>query len=335
VAIQRSSAAETAALVRELVGADAIKREAAAARLAILGARAVPCLLESLEGAAAAGQIAILHALEAIGESRALTRILPLADSSDVAVAVAAVGAIGAHVNAVNPRSSADALDALSRVSLDASRPEAVRLAALQALSAFSPDVLAAMRERLEADRSPRIRSVLGREPKLGQARDLAAARLEAAAQGLQEDPDTLRMLIREAGEDVGLALLHELVLGVRERERATAGSDLARWRAARTAAHVVLAERGSRLALFDLRESLDSVTGGALDDLVRAAQLVGDSSCLAPLASAWTRQADGDRRNRLAAAFDAIRGREKLTRRHAAIRDVLARFPSAAGLVR
>jgi hypothetical protein len=334
VAIQRSSAAETAVLVRELVGADAIKREAAAARLAILGARAVPRLLESLEGASSAGQIAILHALEAIGESRTLNRILPLADSSDVAVAVAAVGAIGAHLNAVNQRSSADALDALSRVSLDASRPEAVRLAALQALSALSPDVLATMHERLEADRSPRIRRAIGREPRFDRARDLAAARLEAAAQGLQEDPDTLRMLIHEAGEDVGLALLHELVLAIRERERTTAGSDVARWRAARTTAHVVLAERGSRLALFDLRESLDSVSGSALDDLVRAAHLVGDSSCLTPLASAWTHQADGDRRDRLAAAFDAIRRREKLTRRHGAIRNVLMRFPSAAGLV-
>ena len=60
------------------------------------------------------------------------------------------------------------------------------------------------------------------------------------------------------------------------------------------------------------------------------AAEAVGDAACLAPLAAAWT-AGEGPTRARIAAAFTAIVAREGLTRRHAAIKDVIARWPKAA----
>ena len=119
------------------------------------------------------------------------------------------------------------------------------------------------------------------------------------------------------------------LALGHRER---TAGTDAERagWTLALGAAHHALAARGSRLARVDLRDALERTPPERLGELVAAAEGVGDASCLAPLAAAWT-AGEGPTRARVAAAFTAIVTREGLTRRHAAVKDVIARWPHAA----
>ena len=48
------------------------------------------------------------------------------------------------------------------------------------------------------------------------------------------------------------------------------------------------------------------------------------------PLAAAWT-AGEGPTRARVSAAFAAIMTRDGLTRRHAAVKDVIARWPKAA----
>ena len=101
-------------------------------------------------------------------------------------------------------------------------------------------------------------------------------------------------------------------------RTRATSGCAL------RGSLHQVLALRGSRLALYDLRESLEGAPARLPASFLAALHVLGDESCLEPLAAAWAaaamdNTADGVRwRQQLAAAFKAITQREKITKRHA-----------------
>jgi hypothetical protein len=171
-------------------------------------------------------------------------------------------------------------------------------------------------------------------EAKPGENGENAAARLEAAAKGdLPEDGDVVRGWLGDAGGIVALSVLHDLVLALRGRER-NAGHDAIarlRWLTARAVAHQALADRHSRLAVFDLRDTFDTATArlplGFLDAVAR----IGDASCLESLASAWHTIHDAWMRERLVTAFREILTREHLTRRHAVVRRVVGRFPDAA----
>ena len=88
--IQHSSSAQTTRLVQDLLGEDAVRREAAIARLAIAGERAVDRLLSALPQTSPAGQVAVLRALELIASPRALpAAVLLLQDPDDAAAAAA------------------------------------------------------------------------------------------------------------------------------------------------------------------------------------------------------------------------------------------------------
>jgi hypothetical protein len=103
-------------------------------------------------------------------------------------------------------------------------------------------------------------------------------------------------------------------------------------WRAVRGAVHQALAARNSRLALYDLRDSL--LDAGRLPvTFLAALEEIGDATCLEALASAYetsSRSGDPWWREHVAAAFRAIVQREGLTRRHAAVKRALARWPDA-----
>jgi hypothetical protein len=95
-----------------------------------------------------------------------------------------------------------------------------------------------------------------------------------------------------------------------------------------------VLALRGSRVALYDLRETLEERSMRLPVSFLTALHALGDASCLEPLASAWDRAgsdrtADGQRwRQQLATAFRAITQRERITKRHAVMKRIAARWP-------
>ena len=79
----------------------------------------------------------------------------------------------------------------------------------------------------------------------------------------------------------------------MREREGVGAGGRRGdEWTTARAAAHVALAQRGSRLALYDLRESLERAAPLPVEFLT-ALSLIGDASCLEPIAGR-AREGDG-----------------------------------------
>jgi hypothetical protein len=123
----------------------------------------------------------------------------------------------------------------------------------------------------------------------------------------------------------------------VRAREaRAADPAVKEKWLVVRGVLHQHLAARGSRLALYDLREALDGARGPLPVGFLSAAAVVGDVGCLLPLARAWVDGPPGDRwwRDHVAEAFRAIVTREALTRRHPALKQILEKWPSAGVLV-
>lgn len=344
--IRTSSAREIDALVTDLRSNDVVTRDAAIARLTVIGARAVDRLL-TLAGDAAAPSMArgaAFRALEGIADPRTLTPALevlraPLgprqdrvpADPDDE-VAIAAVGVArgflqsGAHV---------EALDALTATALDRQRSEAVRVAVLRALEALDTAMLRPIREALLTDGSPRLRAF---------AQSGAVDATEWSPPGgswldrptqlaMPDDPDTVRHEIERRGPGASLSLLHRALESIREREIQAPARTRRGWRAARAAVHVALAHQGSKVGLYDLREILDEADGPVAAPLLTAVSVIGDASCLEPLAGLYARAtsaATGEAwRQHVAEAFRAIVAREHVTARHTVVKKIKARWPA------
>jgi hypothetical protein len=158
----------------------------------------------------------------------------------------------------------------------------------------------------------------------------------DAADGHLPDDPDVLRAAITEQAGSAPLAVVRRVIEVVRTRERdlsagdAKAAARRRHWRAVRGALHQALALRGSRIALYDLRETLGESGEPLPQTFIAAIQVVGDESCLEPLATAFARTGVQDQnwRHQLATAFHSVAKRERLTRRHSAMRRALARSP-------
>jgi hypothetical protein len=341
VAIQRSSSAQTATLIADLIGGDPVHQEAAIARLAIAGERAVDRLLTALADAAGVENsdtaAVILRTLELIGSTRAVPAVLARLGDPNDGVAAAAAGALRPHLRAEDDEVASRVLEALTALALATDRGDPPRLAALDALAEMDTETLQPIRDRLNRDPSARVRRAAGWADD-EDAPVNAAARLEAASRGdLPEEADALRSLLTQAGATVALSVLHELILKLRTKERAVAESTsepdaVMPWTTARGVAHQVLAERQSRLAVFDLRDTFERATSRLPLGFVAAITTVGDASCLPALAAAWQQVEDGWMRDHIAAAFQAIMLREDLTRRHAAVRKALERAAGEAG---
>ena len=120
------------------------------------------------------------------------------------------------------------------------------------------------------------------------------------------------------------------MIEAVAERERAqTKTSAINDWKAARGAVHQALALRDSRVALYDLRETFERAMGPLPSPFLAAVKLVGDDSCVEPLASAYANAAAEPRwRHQLAQAFHELVKRERLIKRHSSLRRALAKAP-------
>jgi hypothetical protein len=153
---------------------------------------------------------------------------------------------------------------------------------------------------------------------------------LAAFGERLPADPDAVLAALGRAGADAPLSTLHSVLKAVRERE-AGAGRRGADWLAVRGAIHLVLAKRDSRVALYDVREALESGEHHPLPaDFLSALELIGDGTCAEPLARAWMRSAAVTRRDRSGAWRDRLREvfREVLRReRPAARRKIVGRL--------
>jgi len=330
VAIKASSSKQIDALVTDLASADAVKREAAIARLTVLGARAVERVaMLAASTAASPARSAAFRTLEGIADPRAFEPALQALADADPGVAIAAIAVVRLFVRSAR---AAAAVDRLTAVTLDRRRPETIRLAALRALRDLEATTIAPLLKSLTADPSQAIRGAAAAPPAQSLTeRDPLDALAQAADEGLPDDPDAIRLAIAQAGGIAPLPHLLKIVERVRDREGSTAGGRRGdNWAPVRASAHVALAERGSRLGVYDLRESLERSRTPLPVEFLTALSLAGDASCLEAIVRAHTDARDAWWRDHLAQAFQAIVARERLTKRHAALRRVEQRWPGA-----
>lgn len=331
--IKASSGKTVDKLIADLSSDNETARDAAIARLAIIGPRATRRLLALAgdAGAASDARAAALRALDAMGEPRTLDVALEAMESTSAALAASATSIVRTFLHTER---GVMALDRLSETALDRSRPPAVRVAAVQALAALGSASVQPLLDRLTHDEDATVVAAAAgtvAEPAPGgfeSARALAAA----AVEGLPESPAVLRTQIGVAGATVPVTVLHQIVERVRVREGGETGETRAAWIAVRAAAHAALGARGSRLALYDLRETIESAKSAIAVEFLAALTAIGDATCIEPVAAAYAAVGEAGRgdwwHRGLADVFRAIVQREQLTRRHAAIKKIEKRFP-------
>ncbi len=288
----------TVSLISQLSSDSALTRESAIARLTVMGARAVDRLVDyARSNAPAVGRAAALTALERIGDRRALAAALPLADDADVEVALAAIAVAGAFVR--DPH-GVTAVDRLTALAVDRTRPASIRAAAVSAL------------KELGAAIKPLV-ATLADDPALKFAEPAAMrARIAASAKA-------------------PLAALLQIIEEIRERERTASRDERAAWVDVRGEVHALLARRGSTIALYDVRETIERAKAPLPASFLTAAAAVGDASCLEPIAAAYAAAKDLYWKKSLADTFAAIMKRGRITRRNAAVKRIATRWPGAA----
>jgi hypothetical protein len=198
VAINPSSAAQIEALVADLAGDDAVRREAAVARLIVIGARAVDRLVALVASEApASARLAALRVLEAIREPRGLDAPLAASNDRDPAIVLQAIATTRAFVRGSR---GAKAVDHLTRVALDTSRAVRVRTEAITALGDLEPATLQPLWAALVRDPRAALRAHVHALAKRGAAATPAARdpadelnaarrRLRARVQGHPQPP--------------------------------------------------------------------------------------------------------------------------------------------------
>ena len=329
--IKASAASEIRQLIAALGGSDEVRREAAIARLAVIGARAVDALHKAYASASDRdAKVAILRALESTGDGRTISIARQaIAEGGDVAVAAAA--AVRGLLDSPHAPTSTEALDVLVATALDRTHDRLVRLAAFDALRGIPEGVRARVAEALQNDPDQRLKARAA-----DASRDVATTDdvWQDALEGrLPDSPVALRAAAATRAAAAALSSLQKMIDACRAREGTVSRTRRPEWQALRGALHQALALRGSRIAVYDLRESVQDTKGHLPTSFLAALHVVGDQSCLEPLAAAYARAdpADAWWRAQLGSAFRAIARRERVTRRHVIIKRIAARWPDAA----
>jgi hypothetical protein len=309
--IRTSSAKQVETLIARLIDGSPVQREGAIARLRVIGPRALDRLVALARSDAPDGaRAAALRAIEGIDDPRSRDVAVALITDPSAAVAAAAVAAARPWL-----AGNASVLDAITAVALDKARQSAVRLAALDALAELPRPVIQQVLQQVGAE-------------------DTAlASRLDADANPL-DHPAGVGEWLAKRGQTAPLSEIHDTITRIRDRERdEPSGRRRQEWQAARAAAHLALARRRSRVALYDLRETFDAATTPLPLDVLHAAVLIGDASCLEPMARAWE-AAGGELwwRDRVAEAARGIVAREKLTARNPVVKRIRGRHPGFLG---
>jgi HEAT repeat protein len=337
VVIKASSGKQIDPLIADLGSANPLTRDGAVARLTIIGERCVPRLISVVSSGTSGrdSRVSALRALEAIGDLRASEPALAALEDGDPAVAVAAVGV--AQVFLASSR-GVDALDRLTSIALRRDRPRALRLAAIRALRDVGPATIGPLLQALGADPDQAVALAAGLGPDA--AADPVYLLREAAEGPLPDQPEGLRLALTEAADDVPPAVLRQLIERVRFREGAEAGAVRAGWTALRAHAHAALAKRGSRIALYDLKETLESAREPLPVEFLGAAAAVGDASCLEPVAAALGRALENGVRvdnwwiQKLTDVFRSVAAREQVTKRSAIGKRITTRWREAASVL-
>jgi hypothetical protein len=343
-----SAAGDVRTLIASLGADDEIRREAAIARLAIIGPRAVERLLA--EYAAADGndrkRIAILRVFEAVGDPRAIPIAREaLAQPADVAVAATAV--LQAFLESLTEGAAAESLDALVTAALDPQCQRRVRIAALDALQGMPEDVRARVAATMANDADPALQSRATASPTAAGAAD--AIWQDAIEGTLPDRAEPLRHAMQTRAASTSLNALRKLIEALREHESMVEPAQVRQWLSARGGVHQALALRGSKVAVCDLRETVAASTHALPTTFLTALHVVGDESCLDAIAAAYTAagsaagtakpdyidDTSNQQRDRwlqqLTAAFHAIVKREKIGRKAATLTRISHKWPAAA----
>ena len=269
------------------------------ARLRIIGVRAV----EKLAAVAASPRestrtrAAALRALEGIPDPRARDIALQAVRDTDEQVVGAAIMALRAWVT-----EGTNVLEALTTLALASAQSATVRLSALDAIAQLPRDVVRPLMQQVTA---------------------------EIDRRGMPDDPLIARDWLQEQVK-APLSTLHDFIVYAREREKKDGPAQRRQdWLVSRGAAHAQLARRGSRVALYDLRETFDAAKAPLPLDFLTAAAAIGNAECLEPLARAW-KGAPREKwwRDRLRETAVDIMRRERLTARSAAVKRLREKYP-------
>lgn len=334
--IKASAASEVRALIDALGGPDDVMREAAIARLAVIGARAVEKLVAAYNTAGTARtRVAVLRALEPIGDRRSIEAAeRGMAEGGDVASA--AVALLRGLLDSPHGDVAAAALDRLVAAALDPGAHPRLRLDAFEALQGMPAGIRERVGAALESDPDTKRSLEAAGRPRDAAAVDALWA--EVCAGRVADDPGAIAAAAQTRAASAALISLQKIIEGVRARE-AAAVSDAVRmqWTSLRGALHQVLANRGSKVALYDLREALEQASAPLPVSFLAALHVLGDVTCLEPIASAYSRarQEDGWWRQQLGEAFRVICRRERITKKNAVLKRVVSRCPDLAAGVR
>jgi hypothetical protein len=335
VAIRTSSAKEIDGLIADLASDRALAREAAIARLTVIGPRAVDRLVSLIDqpDRSIACRVAALRALEGLGDPRGLESALRAAVDAEADIAAAGVAVIRTFVGG---RHGVTAVDGLTAIGLNQAANETVRLDALEALADLDATTVQPLWQALARDPNPRVRAraleatqARSRKPSRPTSASAAERLASIALQGLPDDPEFLSRLLTLDGPAASPSHLHRIIERIRDQEGAEPPARRAGWKRARGSAHVALAKRSSLLGLYDLREALESASGPLPVEYLAALAVVGDRSCLEAIAVAHGRATDRWWREHLADTFRAIVKRDHLTGRHAVMKKIQKRWPA------
>ena len=337
MSIKPSAASEIRTLIAALASGEEIRRETAIARLSIIGPRAVDRMLAAYPSGDRDTRIAILRTLEAIGDPRAVgVARQALEEGGDLAVAGA--NTLRVLLDSPTDRTSTGALDALVAAAVSPVAERRVRVAAFEALR----DMPSEIRDRVQAaladaaDRTIRPSTAGGS----GVASAPDALWQDAVEGRLVDDPAALREVIDARGPSAPLGVLQRIVDALRTQERGTSNPHRrAAWQALRGAIHQALGLRGSTIALYDLRETLEEAREPLPSSFIGALHAVGDTSCLDAIAAAHagtprSGEAADRWRAQLEAAFKAIAGREKITRKSAVMKRIEKKWPASVDVL-
>ena len=297
--IRASRAGEVERLLADVRDGSPLQRDAAVARLRVIGGRAIDKLSTLLAPAMpVAARVAALRALDGVDDPRAVSLALDRLADADVEVVT---GAIGVLRGWVAREDGTRVMDALTAMALDPARPSAVRLAAQDALSKLPRHLVDPLLQHAHAANPPPV----------------------------LDDPIGAREWLA-SHHGVPLSELHEFIVHAREAEKRESSARRRQdWLVTRGAAHAVLAQRGSRVALYDLRETFDAADVPLPLDFLVAATAIGDATCLEPMARAWAAAPASETwwRDRLADVAADVMHRTRLSGRSNVVKRIRARW--------
>jgi hypothetical protein len=274
--------------------------------------------------ASPAARIAALSVFEAKPTARGLQSALVAVDDANDEIVGAAIAALAPHVRSAE---GAAAVDRLTAIALDRTRTIPIREAAVRALLDLDTGSLRPLLKELRKDAAPEIAALAtnARTPP-EEPSQLVASAVEGR---LPPDGEVLRRAIVRTGRTLSLPDVLTLIERIHSHEKSAPAAARGHWQAARAAAHLALARRGSRIALFDVRETVQRAKEPVAMEFLAALETIGDASCVDALARAYASTQDRWWRGHLAQVFRAIVRREKLTRRHAVVRKLRERDPA------